>query len=213
MQFETWENRPAMRDPFARFSSDDLRMLIANHPLAWVCSTGAGSPEAAQLPLIGEYDAAGRLIALIGHLARHNPLCERLQADRSALILFNGPDAYVSPEHAGLRDWAPTWNYANLRIRADVSVDERLTDDALDILTAAMEQGRAEPWTRAAIAHRYAPMARAIIGFRATVTEIAGRFKFGQDERDEVYRTIVARLPDQAVTGWMARLNGRRDRG
>lgn len=198
-----------MSDSFADFSSDDVRLLIANHRLAWVCSVRAGAPEAAQLPLIGEYDEAGRLISLIGHLARGNPLCERLQAERAALILFNGPNAYVSPEHAGLRDWAPTWNYANLRIRAEVRVDEALTDEAIDTLAAAMEQGRADPWTRGAIAHRYASMARAIIGFRATVTEIAGRFKFGQDERDEVYANIIARLPDPEVTEWMARLNNR----
>lgn len=195
-----------MSGPFEDFTAEDVRRLIAHHPLAWVCAGG----EASQLPLIGEYDGGGRLLALIGHLGRRNPLCERLQADREALILFSGPDAYVSPEHAGLRDWGPTWNYANLRIRTEVTVDEALTDFSLDLLTAAMEKDRAEPWTRDAIAHRYAGMARAIIGFRATVRSIEGRFKFGQDESDDVYRSIVDHLPDREVAAWMRRFNPHR---
>lgn len=196
-----------MSDPFAEFSADDVRALVTRHPLAWVCSSGDDGAQASQLPLIGEYNADGQLVSLIGHLGRANPLCACLRAQRQALILFSGPSAYVSPEHAGLRDWAPTWNYANLRITAEVTVDAALTDEALDVLIAAMEEGRPTPWRRDEVAHRYARMAQAIIGFRATVTGIAGRFKFGQDERDDVYRTIVDRLPDPDVTDWMGRFN------
>ncbi|SEM74028.1 negative transcriptional regulator, PaiB family [Sphingomonas gellani] len=196
-----------MSDPFADFTTDDIRALIAQHPLAWVCSVGDAPSEAAQLPLIGEYDEDGRLLSLIGHLGRANPLYDRLRAQGRALLLFSGPSAYVSPEHAGLRDWAPTWIYANLRITAEVTVDAALTDEALDVLIGAMEHGRQAPWTRAEIAHRYHGMASAIIGFRAWVTGIAGRFKFGQDERDAVYRTIAERLAEPAVTPWLRRFN------
>lgn len=196
-----------MSVPFANFTDGDVRALITLYPLAWVCSIGDAAAEASQLPLIGEYDGDGRLVSLIGHLGRANPLCDRLCVDRRALLLFSGPGAYVSPEHAGERDWAPTWNYANLRITADVIVDAALTAEALDILVAAMEEGRPAPWTRDEIAHRYAGMARAIIGFRATVTAIAGRFKFGQDESDPVYRTILDRLPAPDVADWMRHFN------
>lgn len=196
-----------MSDLFADYSTSDIRALITDHPLAWVCATGDGVRDAAQLPLIGEYAADGRLLSLLGHLGRANPLCASLRAQRQVLFLFSGPSSYVSPEHAGSRDWAPTWNYANLRISADVTMDAELTDEALDVLIAAMERGRVAPWTREEIAHRYAGMAKAIIGFRATVTSIAGRFKFSQDERDSVYRTITERLPDREVVRWMHRLN------
>jgi transcriptional regulator len=196
-----------MTDPFATFTSADVKALIVHYPLAWVCSTGDTPMEAAQLPLIGEYEDDGRLRALIGHLGRRNPLCDRLRRSGTATVLFSGPAAYVSPEHAGRRDWAPTWNHANLRITVDVTVDAGLTDEALDTLIQAMEVGRDTPWTRDAIMHRYAGMAQAIIGFRATVTDIVGRFKLGQDEGEAVYRNILDRHPDAEVTEWMRRFN------
>lgn len=199
-------NGTSVSDAFSRFTPDDVRALVTGFPLAWVCAGG----EASQLPLIGEYDAVGRLVSLIGHLGRANPLCARLEAAGHATMLFSGPGAYVSPEHAGRRDWAPTWNHANLQVFTRVTVDAALTDQAIDVLTAAMEVGRPAPWTRDEIAHRYAGMARAIIGFRATVVRVVGRFKLGQDEDDAVYRNIVDRLPDSDVTEWMRRFNPQR---
>jgi transcriptional regulator len=197
-----------MNDRFGDFTADDVRVLIAQNPLAWVCS--ATGLEASQLPLVGEYDQDGRLVRLIGHFARSNPLHGQLRACPDALLLFSGPDAYVSPEHAGVRNWAPTWNYANLRIQSSIRVDEALTDYALDVLTSAMEAGRPAPWGRDAISDRYERMSRAIVGFRADVISIAGRFKYSQDETDEVYETILARLPSPEVTRWMRRLNRQR---
>lgn len=192
-----------MSTPFSTFTPQDVRSLVAQHPLAWVCS-GA---EASQLPLIGEYDGSGRLVALIGHLARSNPLSKSLREEAGAMVLFSGPNAYVSPEHAGIRDWAPTWIYANLRIQTKIRVDAALTDYSLDVLIAAMESEQKEPWTREEIAHRYNGMARHIIGFRANVLAIEGRFKFGQDESDPVYRNIVGSLPSPTAVAWMRRFN------
>ncbi|MBP7337104.1 FMN-binding negative transcriptional regulator [Niveispirillum sp.] len=71
---------------------------------------------------------------LIGHFACTNPLHAALTRDPKAVILFKGPDAYLSPAHAGRRDWGPTWNYAPLRVWADITVDESLTRPAIDLL-------------------------------------------------------------------------------
>lgn len=198
-----------MSAKWGQYHAEDVRALIEQYPLAWVCST-RGFPEAAQLPMIAEYGPAGELVALIGHMARANPLHGALMAHGETLVLFSGPAAYISPEHAGKRDWAPTWNYAQLRVRGDVLIDEALTDMSLAILTAAMEQGRAEPWTAGEIAHRYAAMTRAIIGFRIDVTALEARFKLAQDEDDATFARILDRHPDGDMVAWMRRLNAGR---
>lgn len=195
---------------FERFGADDVRELIAEYPLAWVCARGGAAERASLLPLIGEYDADGVLTHLVGHLSRTNPLCAALQADPVALILFRGPEGYVSPHHAGSREWAPTWNYAQLQIEGETAFEPDITDEALDLLIDAMEAGRPEPWTSAELGDRYAPMRRAIIGFRMRVTKMRGTFKLGQDERPETLRSILARLPDPALVRWMRRFNPER---
>lgn len=195
---------------FERFDGADVRKLVEDYPLAWVCGGGAADIEASLLPLIGRFDAQGDLVELIGHLMRTNPLHAALLSDPRATILFQGPDSYVSPEHAGLRDWAPTWNYAQIKVRAEVRFDEALTEPSLDLLIDAMEKGRLQPWSKEKLGERYHGMLGRIIGFRATVTGLTGKFKLGQDESKEALASILGTLPDAAMTDWMRRFNGGR---
>ncbi|MDV3456173.1 FMN-binding negative transcriptional regulator [Sphingomonas sp. HF-S4] len=193
--------------PFSKFDAADIRALIEAYPLAWVLVPGSDGMAASQLPLIGEYDDEGRLVALIGHLGRANPLAGQLAASGRATILFDGPNGYVSPEHAGRRDWAPTWNHAHVKIAAEVEIDPALTEMSLDVLTDAMERDRADPWHSGEISHRYQGMLQAIIGFRATVTAIEGRFKLGQDERPDTLHAVLASQGNAELVRWMRRFN------
>ena len=198
------------RPLFERFDAADVRALVEGYRLAWVCGGGAGALEASLLPLIGVYDGQGRLVELIGHLMRSNPLRHALTEAPSATILFNGPDAYVSPEHAGLRDWAPTWNYAQVKVAAEIEFDEALTRYSLELLIDAMEAQRARPWNVAELGLRYEGMLARIIGFRARVTGLSGKFKLAQDEPPETLHAILGALPDDATTAWMRRFNSGR---
>jgi transcriptional regulator len=192
---------------FERFDAGDVRALIDGFPLAWVCGGAAGAMEASLLPLIGVYDDAGKLTELIGHLMRSNPLYRALSDEPAATIMFTGPGAYISPEHAGRRDWAPTWNYAQVKIGASVAFDAALTEYSLKVLIDAMEAGRVRPWGVEEIAGRYHGMLGRIIGFRARVTSLTGKFKLGQDESPETLHAILETLPDADMTEWMRRFN------
>lgn len=198
------------RPLFERFGDADVRALIEAYPLAWVCGGAAGTLDASLLPLIGVYDDAGRLIELIGHLMRSNPLYRALSDDPRATILFGGPHAYVSPEHAGRRDWAPTWNYAQVKVSAEIAFDDALTEYSLEVLIDAMEAGRAQPWGVEELGERYQGMLTRIIGFRARVTGLSGKFKLGQDEDAATLHTILGALPDAESVAWMRRFNGGR---
>lgn len=204
------DNTKYRTGPFSKFAAVDVRALIEAYPLAWVLAPGSDGMAASQLPLIGEYDAEGGLVALIGHLACANPLADQLAAARRATILFSGPDGYVSPEHAGRRDWAPTWNHLHVKIAADIELNPSLTQTSLNLLIDAMECDRAIPWHSDEIANRYRGMLQAIIGFRATVTAIVGRFKLGQDERPDTLRAILDSHGDAELTRWMRRFNEKR---
>lgn len=192
---------------FERFGDADVRALVEAYPLAWVCGGAAAAMEASLLPLIGVFDDAGRLVELIGHLMRSNPLYATLSEDPRATILFSGPHAYVSPEHAGRRDWAPTWNYAQVTVGAEVEFDSALTEMSLKVLIDAMEAGRPAPWSVEELGPRYHAMLDRIIGFRAPVTSVSGKFKLGQDEDSETLGAILDALPDGDMTAWMRRFN------
>lgn len=195
---------------FDRYAERDALDLVAEYPLAWTCARDGTAENASLLPLLAELDGDGALRGLLGHLARGNSLVEAWTRDKRALILVNGPQGYISPEWVSDRSWAPTWNYAQLRIEAEIELDEDGADHALERLVTTMEEGRPRPWTVGEMGSRYAGMARAIVAFRARPTRIEGRFKLGQDERPEILAEILARRPADDLSRWIVRFN--RDR-
>lgn len=195
---------------FDQFTDVDVQALITEYPLAWVSARRVSAELATLIPLVGEYDAYGSLTHVVGHFARYNPLCAVLLSDPQAVILFSGPQAYISPTHAGLRNWAPTWNYAQLRMEADIVLDPSMTEEALEILVDAMEADRPDTWRTSELGDRYHGMCSAIIGFRAKVTKLHGKFKLGQDENPETLKSILQTLPDPAMVHWMRRFNKER---
>ena len=102
------------------FREDDLPTLHAYldaHPLAALVTAveGPANLYATHLPLVLER-SVGSLGTLRGHLARANPHARQLVTGAAqALVLFSGPDAYITPnwyplkaEHGRV---VPTWNY------------------------------------------------------------------------------------------------------
>jgi transcriptional regulator len=197
-----------MNADFTRYEPADIRDLIADYPLAWVSAAGGEAEQASLLPLLGGYDEAGRLVRLVGHMARRNPLVARLAVDPRVLILVTGPHAYISPEHAGRREWGPTWNYAQLRIEADLVFTPQQTGTAIGNLVDHMEADRDAPWSGTELGARYAGMEAMVIGFEAKVTKVSGLFKLGQDEHPDVLAHILDTLPDPGLCRWMRRFNG-----
>ena len=202
------DERIPATSPFERFDDRDVIDLIAAYPLAWV-TTGPGGP-ASLLPLLVDLDDDGRLTGLIGHLARHNPLVAALSADPRAEILFTGPQGYVSPELVSQPGWAPTWNYAQARITADIVFDPAAGDAALAMLVDRMEQGRARPWQIADMGPRYGKLRAGILAFHARIDQLDARFKLGQDEMPASLDEILAAHPDAALVAWMKRANATR---
>ncbi len=190
---------------FESFDNSDVRLLIEKYPLAWVIA--ADGDEASQLPLIGVFDDENRLTELIGHFARSNPLNDAFAKRSTARIQFSGPSGYVSPAQAERSNWAPTWNYAHVRIAAEVSVVPEFTAEAVDILIDWMERDRENPWRASNLEERYERLLPMIVGFRARVIDVNATFKLGQDERPETLHAILKNLQDNDLKEWMRRLN------
>jgi transcriptional regulator len=171
---------------FSPGSAGDVVALIAAHPLAWVVSRDF---DATPLPLLAECDDEGRLVSLFGHCARHNPQVAVLERDPKALILFGGPEGYVSPTLVSKPQWGATWNYAAVRIVADLQFVPAETDASVRRLAEHLEPDGA--WRVDAIGERYDLLIEHIVAFRATVRSCEATFKLGQDETRATFAEIV----------------------
>lgn len=187
--------------------------LIEAHPLAWVTSRAGETSIATPLPLVGDYDSEGGLTSLIGHFSLANRQVAALRADPRALILFSGPQGYVSPKHVTTRTWAPTWNYSVARFDCRIIFDPDANDAALRRLTGKMEAMCGDGWTVDEVGSpRYEVMKTLIIAFRAEILACDATFKLGQDERDGDFETIIAGLEDPQLVTWMRRARGHETR-
>lgn len=161
---------------------DRLRALATEIRFATLVVNGAEGPVAAHLPLVFEGEA------LIGHLARANPLATLLAPGMPALAVFVGPSAYVTPSwYASKREHGkvvPTWNYLAVQARgtlAPVTEGEAL-HAIVRRLTETQEAGRDHPWAvEDAPADFIAGMMKAIVGFRLAVTSLEGTAKLSQN--------------------------------
>ena len=179
--------------------TEAMLALIRAFPLAWVVSGAQATP----LPLLPELDEAGALVAFLGHLAWSNPQAAQFESGTEGLILFTGPQGYISPMLVPDPGWAPTWNYAVARFACRIALVPEETDCALHRLTNEMELERGNGWTVTRMGSRYEELRSHIVAFRAHILDGEARFKLGQDERPDVFRAIVDRLGDRQLADWM----------
>ena len=132
------------------------------------------------------------------HVARANPIRERLLGGEPVLAVFRGPHGYVSPGWYTSRDEVPTWNYAVVHAHASprlLSDDELVT--SLAALAAVHEAGQPEPWTLADLtAETMGKLFPAIAGFALTITALEAKLKLSQnrkpDDREGALRGLAA---------------------
>ena len=185
------------------FRVDDpevLHALIRSHPLGTVITSGIGGLQAAPLPFL--FDAAeGRHGTLRAHLARANPLIDALRGCAECLVLFHGPQGYVSPSWYPSKQQhhkvAPTWNYAMVQARGRATVidDAAWLREQIAALTAEHEAHRDAPWSPAdAPADFIAGMIAGIAGIEIAIEALDGKFKLSQNrgraDRDGVIEAL-----------------------
>ncbi len=174
------------------FRQDDpveLRALIHGARLATLVSVADGVPFVSHVPLMLD-ESASPHGTLLGHLSRANPQWRTLAAG-DALVIFMGPDAYVSPnryaskaEHGKV---VPTWNYVAVHAYGRPRLIEAPAElrALVDRLTALHEADEPVPWssTDAPPAYVEAQLA-GIVGFAIPIDRIEGKWKLSQNRPD-----------------------------
>jgi transcriptional regulator len=142
---------------------------------------------------------------LQGHIARANPLW-RQAADAEVLVIFHGPQAYVTPswyptkrEHGKA---VPTWNYAVVHARGRLRVieDPVWLRQQLEALVTHHESSFAEPWQISDAPPDYInKMLGAIVGIEISITGLTGKWKISQNQPEANRTGVVKGLRQQGT--------------
>lgn len=166
---------------------DVLHGLIRAHPLAALITLAPGGLSANHIPI--EIDPEPTpLGTLRGHVARANPVWREFRPDMEALVIFQGPSAYVSPAWYPTKketgQVVPTWNYAVVHAHGPLRVieDREWLRNLVEGLTVRYETGRADAWKITEAPAEYIDkMLGAIVGLEIPISRLTGKWKFSQN--------------------------------
>jgi transcriptional regulator len=173
---------------FAEHRPEELHRIIHDHPFGILVSNSGQGLDADHIPF--EFDSgSGSHGVLTAHVARANPLWQRCPSGTQVLVVFQGPQAYVSPswypsKHEEHRQ-VPTWNYQVVHAHGTLTIldDDRFTRGVVARLTRRHEAGEPVPWKIGDAAPGYVDeLLRHVVGIQIDVTSLVGKFKLSQNK-------------------------------
>ena len=201
---------------FEETRPDRLHALLRLHPLGLLITQDAlGGAVADALPLMLDLDR-GPHGTLVGHVARANPLWQSASVGREVLVVFQGPEGYISPngyaskaEHGRA---VPTWNYAMVQAHGRLQVvdDPATVLGLVTRLTQRHEARQAQPWAVGDAPETYiAALLKAIVYIEIPLTvALLGKYKLNQHRSQADQQSMQDLLqsgdaPTQDLALWM----------
>lgn len=169
--------------PDKAFRTDDralMEALIEEVCFGTVFAATPDGPRVAHTPIVSAGDGAVQF-----HLSNGNALTRHLEG-ATALVVLNGPDAYISPRWYTRPGQVPTWNYVALELEGRVRRMAREGVEALLHRIGALQEARiadGEPWQPGTVAPDYwNSLMRGVAGFELEVQAWRPTFKLSQNK-------------------------------
>lgn len=180
--------------------------LIEQYPLAFLTGSFlSGEQVATQVPVI-LVEREGALY-LQGHVMRNTDHHKALLENPKALLVFTGPDCYVSASWYSNPQIGSSWNYMSVQVKGEVRFmsPEELVQ-FMRRFSLKFEKGNtASPTIYDNLSDEYtSQMMPAIAGFEIKADKIEHVFKLSQNRDESSYLNIISKL--EAIGGDSARI-------
>ncbi|GAA4417011.1 transcriptional regulator [Advenella faeciporci] len=163
-----------------------LHGLISAHPLATLVTSGSGGLMANLIPF--SLHEGGDYGILRAHLARGNKQLDELREGAETLVVFQGPECYVTPSwypsKAAHGKVVPTWNFVMVQVRgkARVIADAGWILAQLEQLTGNLEREREHSWKVSDAPEDFTEaQLKGIVGIEIPIRAIEGKWKISQN--------------------------------
>lgn len=174
------------------YAIDDIKTLhdfIQKRPLGLIISNG-NHLEANLIPM--QLYQEGEKGVLRCHLARANTQLDSIKESHEVLIVFTGPQGYVSPNLYPTKvineKAVPTWNYTMVQVRgkAVIKDDRAWIMKQINDMTDIQESMNEKSWKVSDAPVDYIEnLAKGIVGVEIEILSIEGKFKWSQNQPEE----------------------------
>jgi len=167
---------------------------IRNNPFGIVVARAGGTLHATHLPFLLDDEESPS--GLLGHCALRNESLAALAAGQEVLVIFSGPDAYISPTLYRAEPDVPTWNYSAVHLHGRYRrVGQSELHAILRRSVDRFERTRTEPWQLDSLpASLVRSLSRGVLGFRIETTRIEGGYKLSQDKLAADVESVMSGL-------------------
>ena len=187
-----------------------LHEFIRAHPLGALVTLAPDGLDANHIPFEVDPDPAP-FGTLRGHVARANSVWRESSRDTPALVIFQGPEHYISPSWYPTKKETgkvvPTWNYVVVHAHGPLRFidDPNRAREHVERLVHRHEVGRTEPWKVTDAPPDYIDkQLGAIIALEIPIARLTGKWKVSQNriarDRDGVVESLLREDRDSAAS-------------
>jgi transcriptional regulator len=182
------------------FREDDvkkLHKLMQEYSFATLVTQQNGVPVATHLPFLLDSER-GPYGTLMAHMARANTQWRTFDGEQEALVIFQGPHAYISPSWYEVELSVPTWNYAAVHAYGVPRIidDKAVLYELLKALIQMHEAQLEKRWDFQLPEDYLQKMMQGIVGFEIQITRLEGKFKMSQNRTASEQQRVIAALRD-----------------
>jgi len=185
-----------------KYQQEDVNQyheLITNYPFATLITHTELGVDANHIPMILNH-VNGKDV-LQGHIAKANPLWKTIKDKDQVLVIFQGPNCYISPNYYPTKKETgravPTWNYVAVHLQGSISFidDNQWNFNMINDLTNLHEAQQTTPWAISDAPKEYIDkMLPAIVGFEIEILSMTGKWKVSQNQPDKNKRGVYEGL-------------------
>jgi transcriptional regulator len=176
---------------FAETEINILYQFMRDNNFAILVTHSEGQLTATHLPFLIDTQRG----VLKAHLARANDQWRQFEG-RGAMVIFQGPHAYISPTWYLTHPSVPTWNYTAVHVYGV----PRVVDDAILVrqmlreLVETHEHGRQPEWTMNLPEEYLDTMMQAIVAFEVPMERVEGKYKLSQNRSEADQASVIEHL-------------------
>lgn len=176
---------------------------MRDHPLGTIVTLTHKGLDANHIPF--ELDTArGSHGTLQAHIARANSLWTEVPDGAQVLVIFRGPQGYISPNWYPSKQethrHVPTWNYEVVHAHGRLRIidDEKFVRGLVARLTRRHEATQPAPWKMGdAPADYLDENLKLIVGLEVEVSRLEGKRKLGQNREPRDLQGAVNALQER----------------
>ncbi|HVW13211.1 MAG TPA: FMN-binding negative transcriptional regulator [Mucilaginibacter sp.] len=175
----------------------EIIAFMQRYSFASIVTTIDDKPFATHLPFLVREE--GDKLLLLSHFAKANPQSKEI-FDKTSLVIFTEPHAYISPSNYETEKVVPTWNYIAVHAYGKAQI---LSDDEKPALLKhtieTFEAAYFQQWQGLPEEYR-SRMMNGIVAFEIEVIDLQAKKKLSQNRTDKEIENIIHSLEKSVDT-------------